>query len=61
MESLNILKQESNANLTMVMNQNETSKFKVDLVTEIATQNGIDLSKIDGISKVHTIVKFHAN
>ena len=52
LQSLNILKMEPKAQLTMFMSQTDSTKCKVDLVTEIATNNGIDLSRIDGISKV---------
>jgi hypothetical protein len=54
LESLNILKMEPKAQLTMFMSQNDLTKCKVDLITEIATNNGIELPRIDGISKLST-------
>ena len=53
LNSLNILKENSTAELTMVMNQSpDDTKCKIDLVSEIASKNGIELTRIDGISRL---------
>ena len=50
LRSLDILKNDPKAKLTMVMMNDESDKSKVDLVTEIANNNAINLENIDGIS-----------
>ena len=51
LKSLDMLRRQKATKLTMFM-WTDDAKAKVDLVTEIANQNNIDLSRIDGISLI---------